>query len=98
MCVLNFSVVSDSLSPWIVICQAPLFMGFSRQEFWSGLPLWDLLDLRIEAGSHPLQADYLPSEPLGKPIFTYIYIYIATNGTFLMPLLAVSVKLKVLVA
>ena len=75
MCVLSFSVVSDSLSPWIVICQAPLFMGFSRQEFWSGLPLQDLLDLRIEAGSHPLQADYLPSEPLGKPIFTYIYSY-----------------------
>ena len=35
-------------------------MGFSRQEFWSGLPVWDLPDPRIKAGSHPLQADYLP--------------------------------------
>ena len=33
------SVVSDSFAtPWTVTCQAPLFMGFSRQEYWSGLP------------------------------------------------------------
>ena len=32
------SVVSDSLSPWTVACQAPLSMEFSRQEYWSGLP------------------------------------------------------------
>ena len=25
-------------SPWTVACQAPLSMGFSRQEYWSGLP------------------------------------------------------------
>ena len=34
--------MSDSLStPWTVVCQAPLFMGFrfSRQEYWSGLPI-----------------------------------------------------------
>ena len=50
--------------------QAPLFMGFSRQEFWSGQPFpspGDIPDLRIEPGSPALQADSLPFEPLGKP-------------------------------
>ena len=33
------SIMSDSFaSPWTVAHQAPLFMGFSRQEYWSGLP------------------------------------------------------------
>ena len=32
------SVVSDSVTPWIVTCQAPLSMKFSRQEYCSGLP------------------------------------------------------------
>ena len=31
------SVVFDSATPWTVASQAPLFMGFSRQEYWSGL-------------------------------------------------------------
>ena len=50
--------------------QAPLFMGFSRQEYWSGQPFpspGDIPDLRIEPGSPALQADSLPFEPLGKP-------------------------------
>ena len=37
-CVLSHSVVSDSAIPWTVARQAPLSMGFSRQEQWSGLP------------------------------------------------------------
>ena len=32
------SVVSDSVTPWTVACHAPLSMGLSRQEYWSGLP------------------------------------------------------------
>ena len=39
--VLLFSRYVVSISfviPWTVVCQAPLFMGFSRQEYWSGLP------------------------------------------------------------
>ena len=38
-----------------IACQAPLSMGFSRQEFWSGLPFpspGDLPDEGIEPGSH----------------------------------------------
>ena len=39
MCVcLAHSVVSDSVTHWTIACQAPLSMGFSRQEYWSGLP------------------------------------------------------------
>ena len=39
---------------WTVACQAPLSMGFSRQEYWSGLPLpspGDLTSPGIEPGS-----------------------------------------------
>ena len=32
------SVMSDSVTPWAIAYQAPLFTGFSRQEYWSGLP------------------------------------------------------------
>ena len=41
-------------TPWTVACQAPLSMGFSRQEYWSGLLLpsiGDLTDPEIEPGS-----------------------------------------------
>ena len=39
MCVcVSYSVMSDSVTPWTVACQAPLSMGFSRQEYWSRLP------------------------------------------------------------
>ena len=51
--------------PWTVACQAPLPMGFSRQEYWSGLPFpspEDLLDSGIEPWSPALQADSLPTE------------------------------------
>ena len=44
-------------------------MGFSRQEYWSGLLFpspGDLLDPGIKPGSPALQADALPSEPPGK--------------------------------
>ena len=55
---------------WTVAYQAPLSMGFSRQEYCSGLPfpsLGDLPNPRIKPGSPALQADALTSEPPGKP-------------------------------
>ena len=57
--------------PWTVAHQAPLSMGFSRQEYWSGLPFpspGDLPNPGIEPGSPALQADALTSEPPGKPL------------------------------
>ena len=56
--------------PWTVVYQASLSMGFSRQEYWSGLPFpspGDLPDPGIKPRSPALQADALPSEPPGKP-------------------------------
>jgi len=50
--------------------QARLSMGFSRQEYWSGLLLpspGDSLDPEIKPKSPAVQADSLPSEPPGKP-------------------------------
>ena len=66
------SVMSNSVTPWSVACQAPLSMEFSRQEYWSGLPFsspGDLLDPGIEPVS-PALADSLPPEPPGKPLLT----------------------------
>ena len=55
---------------WTVAYQAPPSMGFSRQEYWSGLPFpfpGDLPDPGIEPRSPALQAYSLPSEPPGSP-------------------------------
>ena len=55
---------------WTIVHQAPLSMGFSRQEYWSGLPFpspGGLPDPGIEPRSSALQADALPSELPGKP-------------------------------
>ena len=59
-------------TPWTVAYQAPLSMGFSRQEYWSGLPFpfpGDLPNPGIKPRPPELQADALPSEPPGKPNF-----------------------------
>ena len=56
-------------TPWTVTQQAPLSMGFSRQEYWNGLPFpspGDLPHPGIEPRSTALQADALLSEPPGK--------------------------------
>ena len=50
--------------------QAPLSMGFSKQESWSGLPFpspEELLDPGVEPGSPALQADSLLTQLQGKP-------------------------------
>ena len=53
----HFSCVQHFVTPWTVAHQAPLFMGFSRQEYWSGLPFstpGKLPDPRIEPVSPEL--------------------------------------------
>ena len=58
------------VTPWTVAYQAPHSVGFSRQEYWNGLPFphpEDLPDPGIEPRSPTLQADALTSEPPGKP-------------------------------
>jgi len=57
---------SHGLKPSRLLCP----WGFSRQEYWSGLPCpppGDILNAEIEPGSPVLQADSLPCEPPGKP-------------------------------
>ena len=57
-------------TPWTVACQAPLSMGFPRQECWSGLPFLspgDLPNSGIEPKSPALWTDSLSAEPQGKP-------------------------------
>ena len=70
--ILSRSVMSDSLQPHglqptKLLCP----WGFSRQEYWSGLPCpppGDLPSPGIELRSPTLQVDSLPSEPPGKPM------------------------------
>ena len=62
------------VTPGTVVCQAPLSMEFSGQEYYSGLPCpsaGDLPDPRIEPRSPALQADSLLSEPPGKPLYNH---------------------------
>ena len=66
----SFSRVRLFVTPWTVVYQAPPSTRYSRQEYWSGLPLpspGDLPDPGIEPGSPMLQPYSLPSEPPGKP-------------------------------
>ena len=60
--------------PWTVSCQAPLSMGFSRQEYWNGLPFpppGALPDPGIKPRSPALQADSLLTVVQGKPLSVY---------------------------
>ena len=57
------------VTPQTVVCQAPLSMGFSRQEYWSGLLFpspEDLPNPGIEPWSPALQADSVPFELQGR--------------------------------
>ena len=58
-------------NPWTVALKAPLFMEFSRQEYWSGLPFppsRDLSDPGIKPRSPAFQAGSLPTEPPEKTL------------------------------
>ena len=59
--------LSDSFAtPWTTACQASLSMGFTKQEYWNGLPFpspGDLPNPGIKPGSPALLANSLPSEP-----------------------------------
>ena len=54
-------------TPWTVAHQAPLSMGFSRQEYWSGVPLPPPGIEPESLVSPALQVNSLPTEPSGKP-------------------------------
>ena len=59
-------------TPWTVAHQAPPTIGFSRQEYWTGLPFsspGDLPDPGIEPRSPAMWAEALTSEPPEKPLY-----------------------------
>ena len=72
--------MSNSVILRTIACPAPLSMEFSRQEYQSGFPFpspGDLPHLGIKPRSPALQADFLPTEPLGKPLkFLYLSYYV----------------------
>ena len=94
---LSHSVMSKSLRP-LGLQPARLHYpwGFSRQEYWSGLPLPSpeyLLNPGIKLQSCALQADSLPAEPLGKLSVPQCYSIISwpsENGLYLEPIFLFS--------
>ena len=87
LCVHSVAQLYPTLrTPWTVAHQAPLSMGFSRQEYWSALPFpppGDLLDLRIEPmslESPALAGGFFTTVPLGMlrlwvPTCIYVFMY-----------------------
>ena len=84
----HFSCVLLFATPWTVACQAPLSMGFSRQEYWSGLPCPPPTDLPTPGikptwvMSPALQGDSLLLAQPGKPLRLHccpINRFISTN-------------------
>ena len=72
-------------TPWTVAHQSPVSMGFSRQEYWNGLPCppqGDLPNPGIELRSPALQVDSLLSEPPGKPDSIYSFLLKRVNDSF----------------
>ena len=70
MCMCTYTVMSTLWTLWTVPHQAPLSMGFSRQEYWSGVlfpSAGDHPNPGIKPGSPALQMDSLPTELSGKP-------------------------------
>ena len=77
-CLHACSVAQSHVILWTVSCQVPLSVGFSRQEYCSGLPFslsGDLPNPGTEPGSPTLQADSLPAKLPGKPPSTAWWSY-----------------------
>ena len=77
------------MTPWTVASLAPPSMGFSRQEYWSGLPFpspEDLPDSGIEPRSPALQADALISEPpvpgSGTVLISFLFSLFGFSGFY----------------
>ena len=81
----SHSAVSNSVTLWTIACQAPLSLGFSRQEYRSGLPCpspGDLPHPETEPGSPAsslLQVDSLPLSHWGSPAQSVDYCIVSNN-------------------
>ena len=89
------------MTPWTAAYKAPQSMGFSRQEYWSGLSFpspGDLPDPGIEPRSPELEADTLTSEPTGKPkvsIGVSIGVWLCLWAFYFVSLIYISVFVPV---
>ena len=75
---LSRSVMSHCLQPHGVAHQAPLSMGFPRQEYWSGLPFpspGDLFNSGIEPAFLALAGRFFITEPPGKPTLKFVHTH-----------------------
>ena len=71
-----FSRVRLFATPWTTAYQAPLSMGFSRQEYWNGVPCpppGDLPDPGIDSESPALGGGFLTTVPSEKPIYHHTF-------------------------
>ena len=77
MCAKLLQLCLTICNPWTVACQASLCMGFSRQEYWSGLPFPPPGDLPHPGteSTYPvasaLLGGFFTTEPWGKPTLQY---------------------------
>ena len=97
VCAKSLSHVQCFVTLWTVAHQAPLSIGFSRQEYWSGFscpPSGDFPNPGIKPRSPALQADSLLSEPPGKPQDNQINItrgfYLQCSGIYSVDLSAAN--------
>ena len=70
VCAQSLQLFLTLANPWTVAHQAPLSMGFSKQEYWIGLtfpPPGDLPDPGIEPTSPPFAGGFFTTVPPGKP-------------------------------
>ena len=88
-CSFSCSVMSDSVTPWTVAHQGPLTTGFSRQEYWSGLPFpspGDPPDPGIEPASPALAGGFSTTERQGSPVIYGVGRLIADAPVCVFPL------------
>ena len=81
----GFSRVQLFVTPWTVVCQTPLSMGFSRQEYWSGFAMpsssgsfWCSDQTRVSYLLH-WQAGSLPLALSGQPLNVHILVKICAH-------------------
>ena len=78
------------VTPWTVSCQASLSMGFSKQDYWGGLPFHspgDLPDPGIEPTSPALAGGFSTAEPTGKPTLQVVCLYFQMDFLYFLEII-----------
>ena len=103
LCDLVTKLCLTLVTPWVAACQAPLYMGFPRQGYWSGLPFPSpgyLPNPGIEPTSPALQqsstmqVDSLPTKPPGKLLANVSFANIFSHSVGYLHFLIVSFSVQ----